>query len=181
MVFADKGGPGQKDVTVYITPLDEHGNPTGDRVALETMWLNIDSGYTVTREVTALMSDGHPDALVVSSEYYDLQSGWYVIDGTVRRHGYTTNPHEMRFRVTVVSDVHTYKPAMWSVYHHPSLDYIREVARQITAGARKVYDDTLWPVPQAVIHSLRIGRWTGTHVEPVSIYTGGAWTHTDKE
>ncbi len=173
-----------------FTKLDATGKPIGDlfEVGINTIWADAFEDIpavkplyfpSMTRTSTVryprkwhnMMRDLHPDLLVVSNEYYFRPAGWYVVDVVGRKMPSPDNPmtavmesmQEALMAVTVMSEDQQYEPVLWARYHHPSLDYLKEVARQIRSGERVTFIDGT----EAIVSHTRVSLWTGGDLRPV--------------
>lgn len=96
------------------------------------------------------VTDNHPDPLIVSSAYPHPEPGWLYLRayGTseqlymgewVMEHGPLY--HEpLSLPITTVYPEHGAQSALFPAptYHHPSDEWVREVARQLLTGERKL-------------------------------------------
>ncbi len=63
----ETGEPGST-VTLYVTPLDENGDPTGPPVAVGTAIVNVDGSYTVSVDPMNPLADGPYDVTVTFTD-----------------------------------------------------------------------------------------------------------------
>lgn len=175
---------------IWLTKLDADGKPTGElfEVGVSTLWADAFEDIpavkplyfpSMTRTSTMryprkwrnMNTDLHPDSLVVSDEYYFRPAGWYVVDvvGRVMKGldvFYTDISESMQealMAVTVMNEDQQYETVLWARYHHPSLDYLKEVARQIRSGERLTFIDGT----EAIVSHTRVSLWTGGDLRPV--------------
>jgi hypothetical protein len=122
------------------------------------------------REWNSVFGDRHPDPLIVSDQYLSFPVGWYLLEviGSTDR----TTMVNLRMSVSVATGNGLMKPALREVYHHPSWEYVNEIARQILTGDRLVFGEhavfRTWTRDiEALVNRVHISRWNGVHGDPL--------------
>lgn len=124
--------------------------------------------------------DMHPDPLIVSDAYPDFVAGWYVLDvvGNIKDNG-PHGPHESLYLLVRTAQEDHIGPAhRRECYHHPSREYLSEIARQIITRERRVFkhapgttDTWTYGTPDVVQLSRVIQDHRGNRLESVAYCT----------